>query len=104
MTDHYEGVLLEDINDKLDRLAEAMGSVRDDVQRLTVSVAPIPAMQKDIVTIKAVLKEHSAILNDHTATLKEHSLILNGHSNVLETHTKNLRIIKNRVRLLEKAA
>lgn len=54
MADNYTDVLLEDIQDKLLGVAEAMSLMHDDIKVMKPQVALIPRMAADIETLKAV--------------------------------------------------
>jgi hypothetical protein len=73
MHDNHTDVLLEDINSKLERLAEAMGAFRDDVTSLKGTAAPIPTIQRDVQTIKAVVTDQSKAVKalDHRVSALE---------------------------------
>jgi uncharacterized protein (UPF0335 family) len=60
--DDYTGVLLEDIQSQIKRLAEAMADVPQDVRLLKEDMAEVKA---DIKVIKAVVTDHDKELNDH---------------------------------------
>lgn len=66
--DHYNGVLLEDIRDKLAAFAEVMSDVPKDVARLKDDVSEI---KTDIKAIKAVMKDHSHHIDDHEARITQ---------------------------------
>lgn len=63
--DHYEGALLEDMNDKYTKLLEIIGMLGS----LPAQVAEInrrtKKMEQDIQVIKHVVTSHSDQLHDH---------------------------------------
>ncbi|MGH7866364.1 MAG: hypothetical protein ACREP9_01760 [Candidatus Dormibacteraceae bacterium] len=62
--DHLE-VLLEDIDDKMQRLAEGVSLIQDDMRVVKKDVSEIPEMKDDIKAIKAAVTDHSGELRDH---------------------------------------
>lgn len=64
------GVIIEDIQSNVQRLAESMGSLKDEVHGMKANVDKIPEMADDIKAIKAVLTDHSAELKDHKTRIK----------------------------------
>jgi len=62
--DHL-GVLLEDIDDKMQHLAEGMSLLQDGMKELKNKVSDIPEMKGDIKAIKAAVTDHSGTLKGH---------------------------------------
>jgi septal ring factor EnvC (AmiA/AmiB activator) len=61
-TSHYEGALLEDIQDRIKLLAEAMADVPADVRQLKHDVSQL---KDDMVIVKHAVTEQSADLDNH---------------------------------------
>ena len=76
--EHHEGALLEDINDKLQRLAEGVSTIIERTQEISTVVARIPVIEGDIKVIKAVVSEH-------TEELRRIGERLDGHETRLHT-------------------
>lgn len=61
-TGHYEGALLEDIQDRIKLLAEAMADVPTTVRRLERNMSQV---QHDVTFVKHAITEQSADLDNH---------------------------------------
>lgn len=66
MNDDHTGIILEDIQSQLQRLAEAMAEVPSDVRELKESVENLSA---DMKTVKAVVTDQSKVLDNHDQRL-----------------------------------
>jgi hypothetical protein len=69
----HDGILLEDMNHKLDAILEgqeAMGGVPCQIKKIDDRLRNV---EIDVKAIKAVLKDHSKILNNHSGLLRGHS-------------------------------
>jgi methyl-accepting chemotaxis protein len=64
MNDNQFGVLLEDMNSKMDGVVEAVGQVQDQVKTL-------PTMQSDIEEIKTDVKAIKAVVTDQDRRVTE---------------------------------
>ncbi|HUD07182.1 MAG TPA: hypothetical protein VMR34_04820 [Candidatus Saccharimonadales bacterium] len=62
--DHLE-VLLEDIDGKMQALAEGMSLLQADSREIKKSVAHISKIEDDIKAIKAAVTDHNRVLDDH---------------------------------------
>ena len=67
MRDSEVGALLENIESKLDRLAESIADVPADVRHLKTDVAKL---QEDVTAIKAAVTDQSGQLQRHEVELK----------------------------------
>lgn len=67
-TSHYEGALLEDIQDRIKLLAEAMSDVPADVRKLKQDVSQI---NENVTFVKHAVTELSTDVDDHEARLKK---------------------------------
>ncbi len=56
--DHYTGVLLEEMNSKMDFVVEAVGQVQDQVRVLPAMQADLEEVKADVKIIKKVVKNH----------------------------------------------
>ena len=70
MQDDHVGVLLEDIQSKLQGLAESASVLARDMHEVKQTIAPIPQMASDIAAMKAALTDHSTQLADHENRLQ----------------------------------
>jgi len=77
MKDHFE-VLLEDIDDKLQHLAEGMSLLQTDVAQVKKGVARLSELPADIKTIKAAVTDQSRQLRRHDQILGDHETRLSG--------------------------
>lgn len=59
---HYEGALLEEVNDKLDRLAEALADVPAQVQQIRDDLAQL---KSDVSVARAVITDQSQQVARH---------------------------------------
>lgn len=73
-------VLLEAIEDKLSRFAEAMVDVPHDVQRLTADVSDL---RSDVQVIKTAVQNHSRILATHEHRTTDLERTVGHHGKVL---------------------
>lgn len=64
MNDNSVGVLLEDVQDKLQRLAESISNVHHDIQYLKTTTAKIPELADDVRVIKAAVTDQSRQYNE----------------------------------------
>ena len=73
-TSHYEGALLEDIRDSVQRLTEAMAEIPGDVRQLKEDVGQL---RQDVAVIKAVVTDQSSDLRglDTRATVLEKAAV-----------------------------
>jgi chromosome segregation ATPase len=62
MKDDYTGALLEDIQDRIKKFAEAMSDVPGDVAQLKTDVAEL---KDDVKVITAAVKDQTGQLDDH---------------------------------------
>jgi len=69
MSDNQLGVLLEDIQSKLQALAEAISVIQQDISEIKIQIAPIPKMAADIEAIKAVQVDQGQHLRYHETYL-----------------------------------
>ncbi len=58
------GVILEDIDSKLDRIVEVAGQLQDEM-KAKADKEDIARLERQIDTIKEVVKDQSHELNDH---------------------------------------
>ncbi len=61
----YTGVLLEDMNGKMDAVVEAAGLINDQIKVL-------PAMQKDLEEVKADVKTIKTVVTSQSGQLTDH--------------------------------
>jgi hypothetical protein len=66
-TSHYEGALLEEINDRLKGIQEGQDAFVDVPTRLTNIEDDMKTVKADISTIKKVVTEHSQAINGFNA-------------------------------------
>ncbi len=69
-TDHYQGVLLEEINERLKAILEgqdAMVSVPADIAKLKTDMEEV---KDDVRVIKSVVTAQSSDLDDHEVRIK----------------------------------
>jgi len=59
------GVILEDMQDKLQSLVESMSNMNQRLITMNRSIDLIPEMADDIKAIKAVMREHEGQLDNH---------------------------------------
>jgi hypothetical protein len=64
MNDKGIGIVLEDMNGKMDVVLEAVGQMRDDMKMLAKQ-EDLEEVKADIKTVKAVITNHSIQLDDH---------------------------------------
>lgn len=76
MKDNDFGVLLEDIDDKLQRAAEGIATIHADIRQLKTTTSAIPEIQTNVRTIKSVVTDQSRELKDQSDQLNtlEHRL------------------------------
>ena len=55
----YEGAVLEDINEKLQRLAEGVFALVEDNREIKKVIADLPEMKDDIKAIKAAVTDQT---------------------------------------------
>jgi len=60
------GVLIENVNDNVQLIAEQYGDIKENISSL----------KKDVGEIKQTLKSHTETLKSHTETLKSHTEII----------------------------
>jgi len=65
MQDNHVGVLLEDIQDKLQGLAESMSVMQQDITAMKPQVALIPQIDANVQTVKAVQVDQGRQLRHH---------------------------------------
>ncbi len=65
----YTGVLLEDMNSKMDAVVEAVGQINDQIKVLPAMQADLEEVKADVKTIKSVAGGHSGQLTDHEERL-----------------------------------
>jgi hypothetical protein len=65
MQNSHLGVILEDIQDKLQSLAEAVSHMNQRLIKMDKSVDLIPEMAGNIKAIKLVARNHDMELKDH---------------------------------------
>lgn len=58
MNDNHLGILLEDMNSKMDGVVEAVGQIQDQIKVL-------PAMQSDLTEVKNDVKAIKAVVTNH---------------------------------------
>jgi hypothetical protein len=68
--DHYQGALLEDMNDKLRGIAEAVGGLSDRVERMGKRLERVEHNTETLPALKGALTSISADVDDHEARLK----------------------------------
>lgn len=103
--DHYTGVLLEDINHKLDAILEgevSLATIARKVDNMDVRLQRLETTVDDVVL--PILREHSQLLNEHSRALNEHGQILKQHTQILNEHGQVLnehsRILNEHSQLL----
>lgn len=69
-TDHYEGALLEDINDKLQGIAEAVSGLADTVVHIDQRLEQVEDNTEILPGLKGALTSISADVDDHEVRLK----------------------------------
>ena len=74
MQDNHVGVLLEDIQGKLQGLAESMSVMQQDIATMKPQVALIPQIAADVQTLKAVQTDQGQELRDHEDYLKSQGM------------------------------
>jgi prefoldin subunit 5 len=75
--DHLE-VLIDDVNDKLERLTEGMSLLQSDNREIKKTVADLPEIKADIKTIKAAVTDQSRKLRQHEHVIGDHENRLSG--------------------------
>ena len=70
MKDDHVAVLLESIESKIDRLAEAVGSVKDTVGRVDQRLEAVETQTALIPVIKAAVTDQRKQLADHDQALR----------------------------------
>jgi len=70
--DRHDGVLLEDINDKLQHLAEGVSVLLEGNQEIRKVVDRIPAIEDNVKAIKAAVTDQSRQLNSVEHQVGEH--------------------------------
>lgn len=70
--EHHQEALLEDINDKLDHLAEGMSVLSDGIQEVRRVVADVPEIKDDIKAIKAAVTDQSRQLSKVEHQVADH--------------------------------
>jgi septal ring factor EnvC (AmiA/AmiB activator) len=65
-TDHYEGALLEEVNQKIDRLAEALADVPT---KLTSIDGRLSGVEDELKVIRAAVIDQSRELHDHESRI-----------------------------------
>lgn len=60
----YLGVILEDMNDKFDRIIEAVGQMQDELQKKP-DREEFDELKADVKIIKAALTDTNARVHDH---------------------------------------
>ena len=58
-------IMFEDMQSKMQLMAEAISLLADDMREVKASVSLIPEMRADVSTIKHALTLHSRQLNNH---------------------------------------
>ncbi len=61
----YTGVLLEDMNSKMDAVVEAVGQINDQIKVLPAVQRDLEEVKSDVKTIKTVVTGQSGQLTDH---------------------------------------
>lgn len=64
-----DGVLREDLESKVDALAESVSVLQDDVATIKQTNAQILEIVRDLYPIRSVATDHTDILKDHEARL-----------------------------------
>lgn len=67
-TGHYEGALLEELRDDLQRFAESMAEVPGDVRRLKSDMLEVKSR---LITVELVVTDLSAVLLSHDKRLSK---------------------------------
>jgi len=70
MSDNQLGVLLEDIQDKLQRLAETVSVMRQDISEMKPQLAKIDQNTSDLGAMKAAVRDHAHLLQNHEQRLQ----------------------------------
>ena len=71
MSDHYAGVLLEDINHKFDFIVEILAGMATAKQLQAVDDRLV-RVESDMQIVKRVLREHSCELKRHDGLMNNH--------------------------------
>ena len=75
--DHLE-VLLEDNNEKLQRLVEGMSVLQKDVRQVKSDLNKLEGVPADIKVIKAAIKDQTGDYRKQEKQLKNHELRITG--------------------------
>ena len=73
MTDHYMGVLLEEMDKKIDLILKGQ-SVMATSADLRVVDERLTKVEKKVALLLKVVKEEAAITRKHTSTLTDHEI------------------------------
>jgi len=68
--DHYQGALLEDINDKLQGIAEAVVGLSDKVDRIDSRLERVEQNTEILPGLKGALSSVAADVDDHEVRLR----------------------------------
>ena len=68
MSDNYTDILLEDINDKFERIVEAVGQLHDKVNQKS-NQSDIDEIKADLKIVKAAVTDMSRQVNEHEERL-----------------------------------
>lgn len=71
-TDHYEGSLLESINDQLKAIREGQESMASVPGNISLIKDRLGNVETDVKAIKAAVKDQGKIVNKHTKQLTNH--------------------------------
>jgi hypothetical protein len=69
--DHYQGALLEDINDKLQGIVEAVVGLSDKVERIDSRLERVEQNTEILPGLKGALSSVSEDVNDHEIRLQK---------------------------------
>jgi len=75
--DHHEGAVLEDINDKLQRLAEGVFALVEDNREIKKAVAHIPLIEDRLTAIEAAVIDQTRDLQRLDQQVDNHEARLN---------------------------